>query len=156
MRKKLLKKICTVTALLLVLTTVSASADPGAGYDAGTAEVQSAETAVQSVGSTVQTRAAGKQLVYTEAAKPNANTSGDGSRSNPYNRFKDALANVADGGTICIIGSGAFINVEDEGGTLPFVIDKNVTVRAEGSGQGTLTVRAAGLILNGDVTFEKC
>ena len=154
MRKKLLKKICTVTALLLVLTTVSASADPGAGYDAGTAEVQSAETAVQSAGSTGQAGTAGKQLVYTEAAKPNANTSGDGSRSNPYNRFKDALANVADGGTICIIGSGAFINVEDEGGTLPFVIDKNVTVRAEGSGQGTLTVRAAGLILNGDVTFE--
>lgn len=154
MGKKLLKKICTVTALLLVLTTVSASADPGAGYDAGTAEVQSAETAVQSAGSTGQARTAGKQLVYTEAAKPNANTSGDGSKTNPYNRFKDALANVADGGTIYIIGSGAFINVEDEGGTLPFVIDKNVTVRAEGSGQGTLTVRAAGLILNGDVTFE--
>jgi len=141
MRKKLSEKICIIVALLFVLTSVPTFADS----DDSAAEVKNA----------VQMKsAAGKQIVYTEKTKPNLDTSGDGSRNNPYNRFEDALANVADGGTIYIIGSGAFINVQDEGGIKPYIIDKNVKICAEGSGQANLSVRSAGLIMNGDVTFE--
>ena len=42
---------------------------------------------------------------------------------NPYNRFEDAVAQVADGGTIYIKSDkGAFLN--DVGGNLPFLIDR--------------------------------
>ena len=105
-------------------------------------------------GETAPQNTVGKQEVYTEATKSNSDTSGDGSRENPYNRFEDAVANVADGGTIYILSGGAFINVREEAGISPYVIDKNVTVRSAGSGQAALTVRAAGLVMGANVTFE--
>ncbi len=126
------KRFCAAALLLVFLAAV-----PSAAY--GEAAPKGTEA---------------KQEVYTEATKPNADTSGDGSRENPYNRFEDAVANVADGGTIYILGSGAFINVREEAGVSPYVVWKNVTVRPAGSGQATLTTRAAGLVLGGDVTFE--
>lgn len=132
MNMKLRQKFCAITLMLLFLMAV-----PNAAYG---------ETAPQNT--------VGKQEVYTEATKSNSDTSGDGSRENPYNRFEDAVANVADGGTIYILSGGAFINVREEAGISPYVIDKNVTVRSAGSGQAALTVRAAGLVMGANVTFE--
>lgn len=129
---KLRQKFCAAALLLVFLAAV-----PSAAY--GEAAPKGTEAKLE---------------VYTEATKPNADTSGDGSRENPYNRFEDAVANVADGGTIYILGSGAFINVREEAGVSPYVVGKNVTVRPAGSGQATLNTRAAGLVLGGDVTFE--
>ena len=59
--------------------------------------------------------------VYTYKQYSNADTSGNGSELFPYNRFEDAMANVADGGTISIIDKG-FINGKDNNET--FVFDK--------------------------------
>lgn len=96
------------------------------------------------------------KLVYTEATKSNLDQSGNGSRSNPYNRFEDAVANVADGGTIIIKGGqGAFLNTQDEYGQIPFIIDKDVTIQSEDAGSmADLVVRAGGIVLEGDVTFK--
>ena len=96
------------------------------------------------------------QVVYTEATKSNLDQSGNGSKSNPYNRFEDAIANVADGGTIIIkSGKGAFLNTQDEYGQIPFIINKDVTIQSETEGSmADLTVRAGGIVLEGDVTFK--
>ena len=94
-------------------------------------------------------------VVYTQAFGPNDAKLGDGSASNPYNRFEDAVANVPDGGTIIIkSGKSAFLNTQDEYGEIPFIINKNVTITAEEGSVGTLVVRAGGIILQGDVTFK--
>ena len=37
------------------------------------------------------------RVVYTQATKSNLDRSGNGTSSNPYNRFEDAVANVEDG-----------------------------------------------------------
>ena len=83
-------------------------------------------------------------------------STGNGTRENPYNLFKDALANVEDGGTIHVLNTDStFIdaveapNVDD-----PFIIDKNVTVRGANGSKGVLQVRAAGIALGANVTFE--
>ena len=89
--------------------------------------------------------------VYTYAQYSNADTFGNGSELLPYNRFEDAMANVADGGTIYIIDKG-FINGKDNNET--FVFDKAVTVRPAPGYSGSLLVRSAGLALGADVTIE--
>ena len=90
--------------------------------------------------------------VYTYSQYDNLNTAGDGSEWNPYNRFEDAVANVADGGTIYIKNNG-FINVKDDNGT--FVINKKVTIKpAPGQNSAKLLVRSAGIALGADVTIE--
>jgi uncharacterized protein YjdB len=105
----------------------------------------------------ITTRAAdavNPQVVYTKLQYSNSSTAGNGSIANPYNRFEDALEKVADGGTIYIVDSG-FINTQDEAGQVPFTINKSVTIaKASTSSSATLTVRAAGIILGGDVTFK--
>ncbi len=96
------------------------------------------------------------KVVYTQATKSNSDKSGNGSRSNPYNRFEDAVANVEDGGTIIIkSGQDAFLNTQDEYGKIPFIIDKDITIRSEDeSTMASLVVRAGGIILQGNVTFK--
>lgn len=130
MKNGLFKSLCIITALLFIFTLI-----PTAAYADGDTSSP-------------------KNVVYTSATKPNADTSGDGSRENPYNRFEDAVSNVADGGTIYIIGPSAFINTREEAGTSPYFLNKNVTVRSEGSESATLIVRAAGIVMGGNVTFE--
>ena len=97
-----------------------------------------------------------KMVVYTQATASNDSRKGDGSRANPYNRFEDAVASVADGGTIIIKdGGNAFLNTQDELGLVPFIIDKNITIQSENSSlQADLIIRAAGIVLEGDVTFK--
>ena len=96
------------------------------------------------------------RVVYTQATKSNLDRSGNGTSSNPYNRFEDAVANVEDGGTIIIkSGRSGFLNAQDEAGLIPFIIDKNITICSESdNAMATLNVRSAGIILEADVTFK--
>lgn len=93
-------------------------------------------------------------VVYTEFVQGNFNHAGDGTAASPYNLFEDAFNAVADGGTIYILGGGAFINVLN--GNDPFEVTKNVTIAAApGIGhRPCLSVRTGGMVLGGDVTFE--
>lgn len=93
-------------------------------------------------------------VVYTEFVSGNFNHAGDGTPASPYNLFEDAMAAVADGGTIYILGGGAFINVTK--GNPPFQITKNVTISsAPGmSAQSNLYTRTAGIVLGANVTFD--
>lgn len=100
--------------------------------------------------------AANPMAVYTAKTKSNSDTSGNGSKENPYNRFEDAVSNVSDGGTIYIMASdGGFINAQDELGNEPFIIGKSITIEPEpGAESAILSCRAAGIILGGNVTFK--
>lgn len=95
-----------------------------------------------------------KEIVYTSMRKSLMDTSGDGTKDNPYNRFEDALANVADGGKIYILASGEAV-VNEQGNDMPLVIDKEVVIEPEpGAEQAKLYSRAAGIVLGADVTFH--
>lgn len=96
------------------------------------------------------------RVVYTQSTKSNLDRSGNGTSSNPYNRFEDAVANVEDGGTIIIKnGLSGFLNTQDEAGLVPFIIDKDITIRSESDSDiASLIVRSAGIILEGNVTFK--
>ena len=102
------------------------------------------------------TPAVNPYAVYTQITRSTLDRSGNGTAEFPYNRFEDAVANVANGGTIIIkTGRSGFINAQDEYGQIPFIIDKDVTIRSESSSKkATLDVRAAGIVLEGNVTFE--
>lgn len=93
-------------------------------------------------------------VVYTQFVSGNFNHSGDGTEESPYNLFEDALAAVADGGTIYISGAGAFINSKSD--IYPFRIDKNVTISAlpGAAVRPELSVRTMGMALGADVTFR--
>lgn len=98
--------------------------------------------------------ASGQKVVYTSAwDKSNGAPTGDGTKDNPYNRFEDAVANVADGGTIYILSTkSALLN---DNGNKPFVINKNVHIKpAPNEQRATLNSRASGIVLGADVVFE--
>lgn len=92
--------------------------------------------------------------VYTQFVSGNFNHAGDGTAAAPYNLFEDALADVADGGTIYIAGSSAFIN--DTSDNAPFAITKNVTISAApgAADRPLLDVWTCGMILGGNVRFR--
>lgn len=95
----------------------------------------------------------GRNVVYTSSVESSADA-GNGTKENPYNRFEDAVANVAEGGTIYILSSG-FAYINDQGNDAPFIIDKNVTIEPEpGAERAVLESRAAGIILGADVAFH--
>lgn len=94
--------------------------------------------------------------VYTGMWGSITSSGGDGTKENPYNKFEDAVKNVPDGGTIYITEKdNALLNIQDELGQVPFVIEKNVTIKPEpDAGFASLEVRAGGIVLGGNVTFE--
>lgn len=95
-----------------------------------------------------------KDIVYTDASNLNGNfdQSGTGTKSDPYKLFEKAFENVKDGGTIYIINK-AFLNTDNTSN--PYVLDKNVTIKAAPGSEGaSLSVRRSGLLLKGDVRFE--
>lgn len=95
-----------------------------------------------------------KMEVYTSATSGNHSHAGDGSYHNPYNLFDDAVKNVMPGGTI-IIKNKAFLNTLNETGSLPYVIDKNITIKSDDpNNPAMLQVRSGGIVLGGNVTFE--
>lgn len=92
--------------------------------------------------------------VYTEFTGGNDNHGGNGTKESPYNLFEDALAAVADGGTIYIRGKKAFINDISNG--QPLEITKNVTIECapDSTYRPTLEMRKGGIVLGADVTFS--
>ena len=92
--------------------------------------------------------------VYTDFISGNNSHTGSGTQKNPYNLFEDALAAVADGGTIYIGEKGAFVNDKSDG--MPFQITKNVTVTraADIVSHPCIVVRTGGIVLGADVTFS--
>ncbi len=92
--------------------------------------------------------------VYVSTTQSLGTISGNGSKSSPYNRFEDAVKNVANNGKIYILSSQSAI-INEQSGNSPFVIDKQVTIEPEpGQSKATLTSRAAGIVLGADVTFK--
>ncbi len=93
-------------------------------------------------------------IVYTSATGGNHAHTGDGSYANPYNLFDDAVKNTMPGGTI-IIKNKAFLNTLNETGSLPYIIDKDITIKSEDpSSPAMLQVRSGGIVLGGNVTIE--
>lgn len=93
-------------------------------------------------------------IVYTsfDSGGGNFAQTGDGSQEKPFNLFEDALKEVAPNGTI-VITNKAFIN-DNESKSLPFYINKPVTIKSAGDTPATLAVRSGGIVLGADVTFE--
>lgn len=92
--------------------------------------------------------------VYVSTEENLGDISGNGSQESPYNRFEDAVTNVANDGTIYILPAQSAV-INEQSGNLPFVIDKRITIEpAPGSEKATLTSRAAGIVLGADVTFK--
>ena len=93
------------------------------------------------------TAAEGK-TIYTAATGSNSDDSGNGTAASPYNLFDTALKNAKDGDTICILSPMGFLNASDNS---PYIINKAVKIRGNGN---VFHVRAAGIVLASDVTFE--
>ena len=93
------------------------------------------------------TAAEGK-TIYTAATGSNSDDSGNGTAASPYNLFDTALKNAKDGDTICILSPMGFLNASDNS---PYIINKAVKIRGNGN---VFHVRAAGIVLAADVTFE--
>lgn len=92
--------------------------------------------------------------VYVTTTQGLGVVSGNGSKASPYNRFEDAVTNVANNGTIYILSAQSAV-INEQSGNLPFIIDKHVTIEpAPDSEKATLTSRAAGIVLGADVTFK--
>ena len=92
--------------------------------------------------------------VHTKYNSGGSNTAhtGNGTEGSPFNLFEDAIAKVAPGGTI-IIHDEAFLN-EVTQNNLPFLINKNITIKSVTGKHATLEVRTPGIILGDDVKFE--
>ena len=95
-----------------------------------------------------------QDIVYTAMTGTLSDAFGDGTKENPYNRFEDAMENVADGGTIYILNSDSAM-INDPGDDMPFIFTKSVTIEPEpGTESAVLVSRAAGMLLEADVTFH--
>ena len=89
--------------------------------------------------------------VYTEFTGGNSSSTGSGTEQSPYNLFEDALNAVEDGGTICDGEKGAFVNSSDD---KPLVINKNVTITSKSDTAPEISIRKAGVVLGGNVSFK--
>ena len=89
--------------------------------------------------------------IYTEFTGGNGSSTGNGTEQSPYNLFEDALNAVEDGGTICIGEKGAFVNSSDD---KPLVINKNVKITSKSDTAPEISIRKAGVVLGGNVSFE--
>ena len=99
--------------------------------------------------------AQGKTEVYVSTTKSATDHSGDGTKTNPYNLFNDAVNNVANGGTIYILSNNYALMNDLNSKDDPLVINKNISIKSDsGTKKASLSSRAAGIILGGDVTFE--
>lgn len=91
-------------------------------------------------------------VVYTDFLGGNDSHTGIGTIDNPYNLFEDALAAVADGGTIYIGSNSAFVNNPNT--DIPLILDKNLTISPQNGESAVLSVRRKGIVLDADVTFN--
>ncbi len=98
--------------------------------------------------------AAAPSEVYTGYQGGSNHHAGNGTAASPYNLFEDALNAVADGGTIYITESSAFLN--DIDGISPLVIRKNITISAAPglNFRPEFNIRTPGIVLGANVTFK--
>ena len=89
--------------------------------------------------------------VYTEFTGGNSSSTGSGTEQSPYNLFEDALNAVEDGGTICVGEKGAFVQSSDDN---QLVINKNVTITSKSDTAPEISIRKAGVVLGGNVSFK--
>lgn len=115
-------------------------------------------TAIAVLASTVPTQVAPVEaeetsnVIYVNSTGAgNQNDGGTGKENNPYKQLSTAVANAKDGDTIIVTGEG-YVNDLWNGG--PWHIDKKLTIKSEGDTPATLSIRPAGIVLGGDVTFE--
>ena len=102
----------------------------------------------------------GKNIVYL-ADGEGAEGAGDGTQNKPYQNVRTALKNIANGGTLKIVGSVNFttFDVGNEKEALPLIIDKNITIEGA-SGKSPLASDAdefilrAPIQLGANVTFK--
>lgn len=99
----------------------------------------------------VQAEETGNIIHVNSTGAGNQNDGGDGTPTNPYKQLSTAVANAKDGDTIIITGEG-YVNDLWNGG--PWYIDKKLTIKSEDSTPATVSIRPAGIVLGGDVTFE--
>ena len=92
-------------------------------------------------------------VIYVDSTKASSNGdfSGTGTQDYPYRQLSTAVEKAQSGDTIIVIGEGYVNDLWD--GT-PWYIDKDITIRGEGSIPPTISVRTPGIILGANVTFE--
>lgn len=114
-------------------------------------------TAIAVLASTVPTHVAPVEatgnVIYVDSTKlsSNGDFSGAGTKDYPYRQLSTAIEKAQSGDTIIVIGEGYVNDLWD--GT-PWYIDKDITIRGEGSIPPTVSVRTPGIILGANVTFE--
>lgn len=93
----------------------------------------------------------GKNIVYL-ADGEGAEGAGNGTQNKPYQNVRTALKNIANGGTLKIVGSVNFttFDVGNEKEALPLIIDKNITIEGS-SGKSPLASDADEFILRSPI-----
>ncbi len=102
----------------------------------------------------------GKNIVYLADGEGTQGT-GNGTKENPYQNVRTALANVANGGTLKLVGSVNYttFDVDTDKAVLPLFINKNITIEGA-SGKSPLASDAdefilrAPIQLGANVTFK--
>ena len=89
-------------------------------------------------------------MIYTDR---NGSENGDGTEEKPFKNFDDAVNAANDGDTILVGANGAYIGTVTGNELTPFVIDKSVVIKGV-SGQPSIEVRRAGILLEADVEFK--
>lgn len=81
------------------------------------------------------------------------NTTGTGSKENPYRSFESAIAAASDGDTIVLCEKGVHIGTTTDDELKPLVISKALTIEGE-SGNPSFSLWKAGVLIEADVTFK--
>lgn len=94
--------------------------------------------------------------IYVKFRDGQNQSTGKGTEADPYNLIKDALKDAKENDTIIIKsgGKGAFLNDPASSGGAPLIIDKNITIKAEGDVKEVLETRMGGIVLGADLKLE--
>ncbi len=93
----------------------------------------------------------GKNIVYLKGGE-GSQGAGNGSKENPYQNVRTALENIANGGTLKLVGSVTYttFDVDTDKATLPLYINKNITIEGA-SGKSPLASDADEFILRSPI-----
>lgn len=93
--------------------------------------------------------------IYTQWTGGTSRT-GDGTLNSPYNMLDDAIKAAKSGDTIIIKSGakGAYMNEKSGVNSKSLVIDKNLTIKSQGTNPETVSIRLPGIILNANLTLE--
>lgn len=92
------------------------------------------------------------KTIYTSNTNGNSDT-GNGTESSPYNLLSTAINNANDGDTIIVQSSGGYINDDGSAGNGPYIINKKITIRGEGT-MPSVHIRKGGLLIEKDVVLD--